>query len=46
MIVAAIPSRLEVYREEVEKQTERERQLQARYQELQDKCFEASLAAP
>jgi len=43
---AAIPSRLEVYREEVEKQTERERQLQARYQELQDKCFEASLAAP
>jgi len=43
---AAIPSRLEVLRNEVDEQKNRERQLQARFQQLQDKCFEATLAAP
>lgn len=45
-VIAAIPSRLEVLRKEVDEQKDRERQLQARFQQLQDKCFEATLAAP
>nr|SVE70296.1 EOG090X02CC [Daphnia similis]SVE70920.1 EOG090X02CC [Daphnia similis]SVE71551.1 EOG090X02CC [Daphnia similis] len=43
---AAIPNRLENVQQEVLIQTERERELQKRFQLLQDKCFEASLAAP
>nr|SVE74997.1 EOG090X02CC [Daphnia dolichocephala] len=43
---AAIPNRLENIQQEVLLQTERERELQKRFQLLQDKCFEASLAAP
>nr|CAG4649992.1 EOG090X02CC [Sida crystallina] len=43
---AAIPHRMEVVRSEVQKQMERERQLQIRFQQLQDQCFEASQAAP
>nr|SVE75628.1 EOG090X02CC [Daphnia hispanica] len=43
---AAIPNRLENVQQEVLVQTERERELQKRFQLLQDKCFEASLAAP
>lgn len=44
--IAAIPSRLETIKQEVVTQMERERELQNRYQQLQDKCFEATLAAP
>ena len=40
---AAIPSPLEVLRNEVDEQKNRERQLQARFQQLQDKCFQATL---
>nr|SVE79992.1 EOG090X02CC [Daphnia magna]SVE80619.1 EOG090X02CC [Daphnia magna]SVE81189.1 EOG090X02CC [Daphnia magna]SVE82387.1 EOG090X02CC [Daphnia magna] len=43
---AAIPNRLENVQQDVLVQTERERELQKRFQLLQDKCFEASLAAP
>lgn len=46
LILAAIPNRLEIIRQEVVAQMERERDLQTRFQQLQDKCFEASLAAP
>lgn len=44
--LAAIPNRLENVQQDVLVQTERERELQKRFQLLQDKCFEASLAAP
>lgn len=44
--LAAIPSRLEAVRQEVMAQMDRERELQTHYQNLQDKCFEATLAAP
>lgn len=43
---AAIPHRLEVLRQDLLVQAERERELQTQFQHLQDKCFEASLAAP
>ena len=41
-----MPNRLERIQSEVVIQMERERDLQGRFQQLQDKCFEASLAAP
>ena len=46
LFVAAAPQRLETIRLEVQQQMERERQLQIRFQQLQDQCFEASQAAP
>lgn len=44
--VAAMPNRLENLKQDVLVQAGRERELQTRFQHLQDKCFEASLAAP
>ena len=43
---AAIPNRVEVIRQDVMVQMEREREMQTRFQQLQDKCFEASQSAP
>lgn len=43
---AAIPNRVEVIRQDVMVQMEREREMQTRFQQLQDKCYEASQSAP
>ena len=43
---AAIPNRLDVLRQDVLEQAERERKLQLHFQHLQDQCFEATLTTP
>nr|CAG4649149.1 EOG090X02CC [Scapholeberis mucronata]SVE93491.1 EOG090X02CC [Scapholeberis mucronata] len=43
---AAIPNRIEILRQDLLGQADRERKLQAHFQHLQDQCFEASLVTP